>query len=233
MIAALVIVGLWVASLAVYQPRWVISALQKLVPSVLWRGSSNSNFVALTFDDGPDPSYTPKVLEILREHQGKATFFVTGLNAQRYPHLITQIRAEGHELGNHLYDDRFILFAAERDLERWLLDTEIRIGRGDEPRFVRPPRMLFSPAFLRVARRHGYTSVLGSGYVSDPYRPPVGLMVRSMERMLAPGAILVLHDAGGDRTKTLTALPLILRAGALRGLRFVKLRTLQGVERSR
>lgn len=228
MIAGLLIVGACMASLAFHQPRWVIGVLQKLVPVVIWRGSDESNVVALTFDDGPDPIYTPKILEILRRYKAKATFFLTGTNAARYPELIRQIRIEGHGLGNHLHEDRFVLFASESDLERWLLETESRIGFTEGPKFVRPPRMLFSRRFVRVAQRHGYRIVLGSGYVSDPYRPPVSLIEWSMKRMLHPGAILVLHDAGGNRTRTVSALPSILEAGTSQGLRFVTLETLAG-----
>lgn len=225
-LAGLFVSTLWLTTLAFYQPSWVISALQAILPTVIWRGSSTQDAVALTFDDGPDPVFTPGILGTLRAYDAKATFFLTGTNASRYPELVSRIRTEGHQIANHMWADQYILFESDLELERSLLDTEAHIGLHDEPKYVRPPRMLFGPAFLRVARKHQYTVVLGSAYVSDPHTPPVRLITWSMRRMLRPGAILVLHDAGGNRQNTLDALPAILQAGAERRLRFVTLQAL-------
>jgi peptidoglycan/xylan/chitin deacetylase (PgdA/CDA1 family) len=182
--------------------------------------------VAITFDDGPDPVFTPRVLDLLRAHDAKATFFLTGTNASRHPEIVARIRQEGHLIGNHLLADEYILWKPESELERSLLETERHLGPFHGPKYIRPPRMLYGEAFLRVARQHGYTIVLGSAYVSDPYRPPSRLIAWSMRRMLTRGSILVLHDAGGDRINTIEALPAILQAGAERHLRFVTLQTL-------
>jgi peptidoglycan/xylan/chitin deacetylase (PgdA/CDA1 family) len=227
-VTIIVIVVVWVVSLAFYQPAWLIRVLQTYLTDVLFEVPAAGNRVAVTFDDGPDPRNTPRVLDILRVHHAKATFFLTGRNAAAFPSLVTQIRAEGHLVANHLLEDAYVLFKTTSELEHELISTErvLFIGQ-DQPKYVRPPRGWFGATFRAVANRHGYRIVIGSAYVSDPYRPPARYIAFAMKKMLRPGAILVLHDGGGHRENTLTALPLILEAGRRRGLEFVTLAELQ------
>jgi len=197
----------------------VIRLLESLFPAILWRVQTKRDVVALTFDDGPHSQHTPQVLEILKTYDATATFFLIGANALRHPDIIARIRAEGHSVGNHLFLDEYIMLKREDALEENLLKTEATLTLDGDQKFIRPPRLIFGPAFARVARRHGYKIVLGSAYTSDPYRPPAWYIAWAMKRMLKPGAILVLHDGGGNRGNTVHALPAILRSARERGLR--------------
>jgi peptidoglycan/xylan/chitin deacetylase (PgdA/CDA1 family) len=178
--------------------------------------------VALTFDDGPDPVYTPQVLHILARYEARATFFLIGANARRHPELVAHIRGAGHEVGNHT-DSRgpTVLMSMSRFSDS-LLKAEAALGLMDaRPRLFRPGGGWIRPAQLDLAIQRGYTCVLGSAYAYDPKRPPAGYIRWAITKNLGPGTIVVLHDAGGDRSNTVEALPGILAAGRAKGLRFV------------
>jgi peptidoglycan/xylan/chitin deacetylase (PgdA/CDA1 family) len=224
--------GAWLASLFLYQPAWLIASLQRADRGILWSVPAATRGVAITFDDGPDPAYTPRVLDMLKAHGAKATFFLTGTNAAANPDLVMRIHGEGHLAGNHLLRDEYVLLDSAAEIEQALVETEKRAGITGPPKYVRPPRLLFGSAFRLATAKHGYTIVLGSAYVSDPYGPPAGYISWAMRRMLRPGAILVLHDAGGNRENTLAALPSILEHGRTAGLAFVTLADLEREARS-
>jgi peptidoglycan/xylan/chitin deacetylase (PgdA/CDA1 family) len=126
--------------------------------------------VALTFDHGPHSQQTPQVLDTLKTYEAKATFFLTGANALRHPDVISRIRAEGHFVGNYLFSDEYNMLKSEEALEENLLKTEAALTLDGGQKFIRPPRLIFGPAFARVAHRHGYKIACGSAYASDPYR---------------------------------------------------------------
>jgi peptidoglycan/xylan/chitin deacetylase (PgdA/CDA1 family) len=178
--------------------------------------------VALTFDDGPDPLYTPQVLDILDRHRVRATFFLIGENARGHPELVRRIRARGHEVGNHTdTNGRTVLMSMSRFRDSLLrAEAALALPEGG-PKLFRPGGGWIRPAQLDLAMERGYTCVLGSAQAYDPRRPPTGYIRWAIARNLRPGAIVVLHDAGGDRSNTVAALPGILEAGRSRGLRFV------------
>ena len=232
-LAAIVALSLVVAVLA-WVPFPLIRLLAAVLPGFVWFVETNQPVVAITFDDGPDPVWTPQVLDLLAKHEVRATFFVVGENARRHPELVARIRAEGHEIGNHFDRVGTTLFLSEADFERDLLAAEQSIGLraaaaqpDDGARrtmlFFRPPGGFIRPAHRAIALRHGYVSVLGSAYAFDPHGPPQAYIEWVIAKNLRPGAIAVLHDAGGDRSTNLAALAAILTAGKARGLRWVTL----------
>jgi peptidoglycan/xylan/chitin deacetylase (PgdA/CDA1 family) len=177
---------------------------------------------ALTFDDGPDPVYTPQVLDILARHEARATFFLIGENARRHPELVRRIREMGHEVGNHTDSNRSTALLSMPRFSGSLLKAEAALGLMDaRPKLLRPGGGWIRPAQLDLAIQRGYTCVLGSAYAWDPKRPPTAYIRWAVAKNLAPGAIVVLHDAGGDRSNTVAALPGILEDGRAKGLRFV------------
>jgi peptidoglycan/xylan/chitin deacetylase (PgdA/CDA1 family) len=210
--------------LAALQPAALIDLLARIFPGILWRVNTAEPMVALTFDDGPHPVYTPQVLEILARHNIQATFFLVGEHAQAHPELVVQIRQAGHEIGNHTGTMATTLFLPTEAFENDLRQAEATLGtENSDPKFFRPAGGWIRPAQLRRAKSHGYTCVLGSAYAFDPYRLPTGYIRWAIVKNLEPGVIVVLHDSGGNRSNTVGALEGILAAAQTRGLRWTTL----------
>lgn len=219
--AAAGLVGCWLLLVA-WQPAGVIGLLAWAFPRIVWRVETAEPLVALSFDDGPDPTFTPQVLGLLAAHGARATFFLIGRRAAAEPGLLGRIRAEGHEIGNHYLTSGTTLTASTAVFAERLMRTEEILGlSGAQPKLFRPPGGLIWPGQLEAARARGYLAVLGSAYPYDPRRPPESYIRWLVSKNLAPGAIVILHDSGGDRSATVAALPGILAAGGAKGLRFV------------
>lgn len=214
------------------QPTGIVGSLARATPRIVWKVETWAPLAALSFDDGPDPVYTPQILDILARHEARATFFLIGENARRHPELVGRIRAMGHEVGNHTDSpDRTVLMSMPRFSDS-LLRAEAALGLMDaRPKLFRPGGGWIRPAQLDLAVQRGYTCVLGSAYAYDPKRPPAAYIRWAVAKNLGPGAIVVLHDAGGDRSNTVAALPGILDAGRAKGLRFVTVSELMSAPR--
>lgn len=176
---------------------------------VTWRAETARRVVALTFDDGPGPRWTPMVLDILAEHRVPATFFMVGRNVRQHGGLVRD-RLAGHEVGNHswAHDDlaRLDAPAAYEDLHR----THQAIGEltGREPELFRPPYGHLGGATLAAALRLRYRLVLWSHQMTEAkYAGDPAGHARHIVADVQPGAILLAHDVGDDR-----------RLVALRGL---------------
>jgi peptidoglycan-N-acetylglucosamine deacetylase len=223
--AALLAMGLvvfWVEPLA------ALSVIERLTPNIIYRVRTERPLVALSFDDGPDPTFTPQVLEILRQHDAKATFFLIGERAERHPDVVSRIRVAGHELGNHCFKNGPILGHSDAEFAAFLKQTEKAVGGVAESKLFRPPAGVAWPRQLRLAREFGYRSVLGCAYPHDPMRTPVWYIKWLVEKNLAPGTIVILHDGIADPTRSIQALPHILAAGRGKGLQFVSIGGLLG-----
>jgi len=217
-----------VAWLFVYwiEPLALFSLLERLTPTVVYRVKTERPLVALSFDDGPDPIYTPQVLDVLERNDAHATFFLIGERALRHPELRARIKGAGHEVGNHYFMNGSTLGHSDADFIAYLERTEKAAGVTGPLKLFRPPGGVAWPRQLRLARERGYTCVLGSAYPHDPVHPPVWYIRWLTEKNLTPGAIVVLHDGISDPTRSIEALPHILAAGRRRGLRFVSVGTL-------
>ncbi|NLU77245.1 polysaccharide deacetylase family protein [Micromonospora sp. HNM0581] len=178
------------------------------------RVSTGTAGVALTFDDGPHPDYTPQVLAILREHHMTATFCVVGKNAQAYPWLVEQIVAEGHTLCNHSWDHDVALGARPVDWIRAdLMRTSeaIRAAAPDAPiAWYRQPGGAWTYSVIAVSRDLGMTPLHWTLDPSDWRAPGATRIATSVIDEARPGSIVLLHDAGGDRQGTVDALYQIL-----------------------
>lgn len=203
------------------EPSGLFSALEWLAPNVVWRVPTSKSLVALSFDDGPSPIYTPEVLAILARHGAHATFFLIGNRAAAHPEMVQAIRAGGHEVGNHYIRNGTALADGPSDFATNLDQTERAIGLSGTAKLFRPPAGLAWPWQLRSARERGYQCILGSAYPHDPAHPPVAYIEWLVEKNLLPGTIVILHDGIPDPRRSIEALPHILTAGQTRGLRFV------------
>jgi peptidoglycan/xylan/chitin deacetylase (PgdA/CDA1 family) len=215
------------------EPVWLFSFLEVVVPGIVWRVPTNDPVVALSFDDGPNPEFTPQVLAVLAANRAHATFFLIGDRAAAHPEIVAAIRAGGHEIGNHYLHRGTTLLDSEARFEENLLHAEQVVGLDRRPKLFRPPSGLGWPWQLRRARELGYICVLGSAYPHDPAHPPVGYIEWLIKKNMVPGAVVILHDGISDPRHGIQALPGILSEGQRRGLRFVTVGELLGHPRGR
>src|ERR1700720_3633459 len=110
------------------EPLTVLPLLERLTPNLTYRIPTRQPLVALSFDDGPHPIFTPRVLDILQQHNAHATFFLIGERALRHPDLVARIKAAGHEVGNHYFTDGSLLLHSDADFVRNLEQTEKALG---------------------------------------------------------------------------------------------------------
>ncbi|MBY8873045.1 polysaccharide deacetylase family protein [Micromonospora sp. PLK6-60] len=178
------------------------------------RISTGSTEVALTFDDGPDPQWTPQVLDLLRTYQVKATFCVVGQNAQDHPDLIQEIVADGHTLCNHTWSHDTQLGTRSPDQIRAdLLHTNeaIRAAVPDAHiGYFRQPGGNWNYRIVSAAEELGLTPLHWTVDPADWQAPGSAKIVNSVLGGTGPGAIVLLHDAGGDRRGTVEALHTLL-----------------------
>jgi peptidoglycan-N-acetylglucosamine deacetylase len=205
------------------EPLGILSLLERLTPNVIYRIRTERPLVSLSFDDGPHPTFTQQVLEILQSHDAKATFFLIGERALRHPELVARIRAAGHEVANHYFMNGATLGHSDANFVRNLRQTESAIGLAAMPKLFRAPGGVAWPRQLRLAQKLGYTCVLGSAYPHDPMHPPVWYIKWLIRKNLVPGTIIVLHDGISDPTRSIQALPHVLVEGRRRGLTFVSI----------
>jgi peptidoglycan-N-acetylglucosamine deacetylase len=208
----------------------------RLFGRVIGTGFSPAPKVAITFDDGPSPEHTPAVLEALRSAGARATFFVLGRNVRAHPELARMIVADGHELASHGDDHSLLVFAGPATIAHQFRAAEDAVSDAvgaSVTHLFRAPHGYRGPFLAPVARRLGYRIVGWSGAIFDTARPGVEVIVDRCAKVLAPGAILLLHDGdgsgqGGDRSQTVAALPHILETARERGLETVTVSELAG-----
>jgi peptidoglycan/xylan/chitin deacetylase (PgdA/CDA1 family) len=174
---------------------------------IVSRGHTDRAAVALTFDDGPDPDSTPFLLDLLDRHQAAATFFVNGRTARRHPHLIREIVARGHTIGNHSYShDNFVMFKSPRTLVREITATQRVLRRcGIAPLTFRPPVGVTSPRLAKAIDETGLYVVNFSRRAGDMGNRRVRNLAARILTPLRAGDIIMLHDippATGARRKT-------------------------------
>ena len=199
---------------------------------VVYHLPGDQPIVALTFDDGPDPIFTPQILDVLAAHHAHATFFVLGSRAAQHPDVIRRIHAEGHTVGTHTQSHRIgFHFASPTNVQREI-SAAIAIVAGilpESPTLFRPPQGLRTPMFGSAWRRlRGLTCVTWSTRGLDSFATTPEQIVARIAPHLEPGAIVTLHDGGGlgggtDRVPTIAALATLLGECETRGLRCVAL----------
>ncbi|MCM3337949.1 polysaccharide deacetylase family protein [Paenibacillus sp. MER TA 81-3] len=193
---------------------------------IVWEVPSAGKRIALTFDDGPDPKNTPKILELLKQYDAKATFFLVGWRVQKHTQLVKRTVSEGHEIGNHSYHHKYL----RRGTSSAVIKDEImRAHRvieevtGIAPRLYRPPGGYYNENLVKVAHANDYRIVLWSWHqdTKDWSSPGVQRIVNKVLDHARNGDIVLMHDFNDRSSQTVEALKVILPELKKRGYSFV------------
>ena len=197
--------------------------------------------VALSFDDGPDPTWTPRIAATLKRLRVPATFFVVGGNVARHQGVVADLHRDGFELGAHTFThaDLTGLGGWRRKAQLDLTDTSVGAAAGIRPRLLRPPYSsspeALSPKQARAVEtlaRRGYVIALSDFDSRDWERPGIGAIVRGSTPPPGRGGVILMHDGGGDRSETVSALQHLVPKLRARGYEFVTVSQLAGLPRS-
>ncbi len=218
------------------------------LPYRVGRYGASPNQIALTFDDGPDPKYTAQVLDILKAKQVKATFFLIGVQAEKYAELAQRVKNEGHLIGNHTFTHPDISEISKTQMKLELNLTELLFAArlGIKPLMFRPPYSVDQEPDtedqvgpLELVQSLGYVTVGNKIDPNDwrerPHRSGEEIAAEVLSHLppcsqydLQCGNIILLHDGGGNREETVRALPLIIDGIRAKGLTLVPVTTLMG-----
>lgn len=210
------------------------------LPTLFRTGDGGPRKVAITFDDGPDPVWTPRILKILASRGVKATFFMIGREMEENSDLVSRVLKEGHEIGNHSFTHPNLAKVPDARIALELNATQrlLESITGRSTSLFRPPYNADSrptdPAELRairVAQELGYTTVLENIDPRDWQQPGARELLRRVKDARPEGNILLLHDGGGNRQQTVEALPAIIDYLHERGDEIVTVSELMGMSR--
>lgn len=197
-------------------------------PMTVWAGAPSEKAVALTFDDGPSPTYTPQIIALLKHYQAHATFFVLGCHVEQFPGLVPALLAAGHEVGNHSFSHprmpKCNQLSREQELERTQVDLDLQ-GCSQSERLFRPPYSACDDrlkAYLAHTHRRLVMWSLDSGDWKGLAAPDI---IKNVLNRVRNGSIIIFHDsdeyAQADRHPTVEALRTILPALKAAGYRMV------------
>ncbi len=204
----------------------------------LTRGPADERVVALTYDDGPNPPYTGRILDVLERERVHATFFLVGRAVQAYPWIVRREIRDGDAVGNHTWDHPHLIVMRRTDVRRSLerTDAAIYAASGLHTRLMRPPFGARDWIVMHVAQKLGYTVVMWSVPLAGDWEyPPPGVIARRILPRVSDGAIIVLHDGNRgqlcrakglnphvcDRSRDIEATRIIVDALKRQGYRFV------------
>ncbi|MBV9690196.1 MAG: polysaccharide deacetylase family protein [Ktedonobacteraceae bacterium] len=193
--------------------------------NIVYHGSSSLPEVALTFDDGPSLYYTPQVLTILHQYGVHATFFTIGENVRLYPELVQQEYYAGHVIGNHSWDHPYLTQRSAASVYSELSRTGDMIQQtiGIRPTLFRPPYGAINAQVEFQASRLGLISVVWNVDTRDWDQPrsTESVIINNVLKGVSNGSIVLMHDAGGNRSRTIATLPKIIVALRQRGYQLV------------
>jgi peptidoglycan-N-acetylglucosamine deacetylase len=211
------LVAVWTA------PGWLIPWLERHYPGCLYRVPTRQKMVALTIDDGPDPGSTPAILDQLRRHGARATFFLIASRVKGESSVMDRLVREGHQLGNHFARDRASIRLSRQEFEADLLAAHRALSPWGHPVWARPGSGWYSKEMLGIMKQHLYRCALGSIYPLDAAIPSVTWATQYILRHLEPGAIVILHDGGSRGKRTARTLAKVLPELSRRGFQVVTL----------
>jgi peptidoglycan-N-acetylglucosamine deacetylase len=203
---------------------------------VVWEVSTDQKVIALTFDDGPHPENTPRILDKLSKYHAKATFFVVGSRVEKFPEIAKREVLEGHELANHTYRHPGMTRISSEGLREELdmAHESVQAVTGSDLKIFRPPGGVYNDTVVNTARAAGYVVVMWSWNqdTRDWSNPGVNRIVDRVLSNVHNGGIVLFHDSGGARNQTIAALERILPELEQRGYRFVTVSELLKIRKS-
>ncbi len=192
---------------------------------VVWEVPTQQKVMALTFDDGPNPNYTPQILQLLKQYKARATFFLVGSRVKSYPDIARRAAQEGHELANHTFRHPYMKRLSAEGIREEILKTQQMItdATGQKPHLFRPPGGYYNDRVVNTAKQEGFLVVMWSWHqdTRDWTDPGVRRIVNKVLKNARPGDIVLFHDHGGDRQQTVNALKEILPELKRQGYKFV------------
>ena len=212
------------AAAAAFSAKMAFAAAPPKKDGVIFSGTTAcGKKIALTFDDGPHPVKTPKILDLLEKHGVKATFFIVGENAEAYPEIVAAEGAGGHELANHSYThtrfSKLTVAEIKEEIER--TDAAIKKAAGKSPKLFRPPEGAYSKDIVSIAEGMGKQTVIWTVDTMDWAKSPRDEIVENVKANVTFGSIILFHDCTRDGTFTLEALELLLPYLKSQGYEFV------------
>jgi peptidoglycan/xylan/chitin deacetylase (PgdA/CDA1 family) len=209
-------------------------------PGTIWAGPPHEKAVALTFDDGPSPVYTPKIIALLKEYDAHGTFFVMGHKVEQTPWLIQAELKGGHEVGNHTFSHPRMTtedqISRERELERTAVELDLA-GCPRESRLFRPPYSAWDDRLKSYMSHTGRRMVMWSLDSGDWQGLEAPAIIKNVLGRVRNGSIIIFHDSSeadqADRSPTVEALKTILPGLKARGYRMVTVSELVGCRDSR
>lgn len=211
-----------------------VSALTNDKIPVYRKIKNDGHKIALTFDDGPHPRYTPEILDILDEYNIRATFFIIGVNAKYYPETLQLISERGHEIANHTYTHPHVSHIDTSDLEREVEDceTEILSIVDERTKLFRPPEGLIDESLLSAMNKLDYKVVLWNIDTRDWAHTPPEKISQHVIGNISDGDIILMHDYIGKNSPTPEALRLFLPILIEKGYKFVTISELIASEKT-
>jgi len=192
---------------------------------IVWHVSTSKKVIALTFDDGPHPIYTSKILDILKLYDAKATFFIVGENVEKNKSLILRELHEGHELGNHTFThpNTFKVSIPKLKEECIITDNAIFNATGSHPKHFRPPGGSFDEEIVSISKELNYDFILWTWWQDskDWSHPGVNRIVKNVLTCPQNGDIILFHDYVEGKSQTPQALEIILPKLKEMGFEFV------------
>jgi peptidoglycan-N-acetylglucosamine deacetylase len=186
----------------------------KFIQKMVYKKKTNQKVISLTFDDGPDAIYTPQILEVLKEKNIRATFFVIGQQVKKHPEILKRIVNEGHAIGNHSWShvDFTKLTASQLRKEIKLTEAELINHVGEATTILRPPFGNFTKVDFHIIDNLGYKVIMWSINTLDWLGLNCEQIISIVERDLSEGAIMLQHCIGtpGKFDSTVKALPIII-----------------------
>ena len=191
---------------------------------VVFKSNTNNQMkIAITFDDGPHPKNTKKILDVLEKYNVKSTFFVVGINVKNYPDAFCKIVNKGHEIGNHTYSHSILKSMSVSDIKKEIEDTEDALNDFYEtaPKLIRPPCGLYDNKLLKIAKDKNYKIVLWTIDTKDWAHSSADDMVNAVIKNIKSGDIILFHDYISGVDNTPEALKIIIPKLQEMGYKFV------------
>ena len=201
----------------------------------IYRVKTNKKNVVLTFDDGPSPVWTPKILDELKKEKIKATFFMIGHHVQKYPEIAQRVAQEGHTIGNHGYAHSVMLYYTPAEIEEEIKYTEhvIKEITGITTQYFRPPKAWLRRTIKEKVKSMGYETILWSLNSKDWVSFNHKAIAQYISKRVKNGDILLFHDSGnvtstegGSRRQTVKTISLLARMLRQKGFEFISIEEL-------